>query len=97
MVKELRSYVFTGREREILKRFIETGEKLDGFSVLVHHLKKHRDALIRDLELIETVSKKVVPSTVEEVEDEILKQSEERRKARLRTRGPYRKAHVEKM
>lgn len=39
------------------------------------------------LEPIETVSEKI--------EQEFLKQAEERKKARLRSRGPYRKAHVE--
>jgi len=39
------------------------------------------------LEPIETVSEKI--------EQEFLKQAEERKNARLRSRGPYRKAHVE--
>jgi len=33
--------------------------------------------------------------TPEETEDESLKQAHKRRKARQRTRGPYRKAHME--
>jgi len=33
--------------------------------------------------------------TPEEIEDEVLKQVEKRKKARVRTRGPYRKALIE--
>jgi len=46
-----------------------------------------------DQKLSETALAKV--SELEEIEDEALKQAEERRKARLRTRGPYRKARIE--
>ncbi len=45
----MRSYVLTERERRILGRFIDTEEKLDGFAVLVHHLKKHRENISGDL------------------------------------------------
>ena len=34
-------------------------------------------------------------NTPEEVEDEALKEIEKKKKARLRTRGPYRKARIE--
>jgi len=34
-------------------------------------------------------------SAPEEIEDETLKKVEKRKKARLRTRGPYRKARIE--
>ena len=34
-------------------------------------------------------------NTSEEVEDATLKKEEKRKKARLRTHGPYRKAHVD--
>lgn len=94
MVIVMRSYILTEREREILKRFIETNEKLDGFSVLLHYLKKHRATLNQDLEMVETVLEKISSDKMEEVADDILTQSEERKKARLRTRGPYRKAHT---
>jgi len=33
--------------------------------------------------------------TPEEMEDESLKQAQKRKEARQRTRGPYRKAHME--
>jgi len=36
-----------------------------------------------------------VSYVLEEVEDNVLRAVEERKKSRLRTRGPYRKAHVE--
>jgi len=34
-------------------------------------------------------------NVLKEIEDEALRRAEERKKARLRTRGPYRKARVE--
>jgi hypothetical protein len=39
--------------------------------------------------------KSVDTSTSEEVEDTTLKKEEKKRKARLRSRGPYRKAHAD--
>ncbi|MDH5770539.1 MAG: hypothetical protein OEZ25_04540 [Candidatus Bathyarchaeota archaeon] len=39
--------------------------------------------------------KNKVEGTLEDMENEVLKQVEKRKKARLRTRGPYRKAHIE--
>jgi GTP cyclohydrolase FolE2 len=95
MRSDMRSYILTERERKILKRFIESGEKLDGFTVLLHYLKKHRASLSRDFEMVETVLEKVSSNTLNDVADEILRQSEEKEKARLRTRGPYRKAKTE--
>jgi hypothetical protein len=32
---------------------------------------------------------------VEEEQDEVLEEAEKKKKARIRTRGPYRKAHVD--
>jgi len=34
------------------------------------------------------------PHDLEEIEDEAFRSSEKKRKARVKTRGPYRKAHV---
>jgi len=91
----MRSYILTERERRILKRFVETGEKLDGFAVLVHHLRKHRDALSEDLGLVEAFLERDGSSKLEDIADETLRRVEAREKARLRTRGPYRKARIE--
>ena len=48
----VREYILTKRERHILERFLETGEKLNGFSVLLHYLKKGQEQISADLELI---------------------------------------------
>jgi len=91
----MRSYILTEREREILKHFVETGEKIDGFAVLVHDLRKHRDALNEDLELVEAFLKKEASTKLNEIIDKTLRRAEARKKARLRTRGPYRNARIE--
>jgi len=54
----VRAYILTEREREILKRFVETGEKINGFTVLIHYLKKYKDKLREDLDLIESAIKR---------------------------------------
>lgn len=54
----VRTYILTQRERRILERFVETGEKLNGFTVLIHYLKKARSQLTEDLELINAVINK---------------------------------------
>ena len=58
MVETVRSYILTERERKILKRFVESGEKLNGYRILLHYLKKARDQLKDDLTLIEAALEK---------------------------------------
>jgi len=53
VIEMVRAYILTEREREILKRFVETGEKMNGFSVLIHYLRKYKNSLKEDLDLIE--------------------------------------------
>jgi hypothetical protein len=48
----VRSYILTKREKAILKRALETNEKLNGYAVLMHHLRKAQKRLEEDLELI---------------------------------------------
>ncbi len=72
----MRSYVLTERERRILRRFIDTEEKLDGFAG-------------------SCLSARIFSDEFDEVADEALKRAEDKKKARLRTRVPYRKARVE--
>ena len=48
----VREYILTKRERHILERFLETGEKLNGFSVLIHYLKKGQTQISEDIALI---------------------------------------------
>jgi hypothetical protein len=54
----VRAYILSEREKEILKRFTETGEKLNGFDILIHYINKYRPHLIEDFDLIETALKK---------------------------------------
>jgi histidinol phosphatase-like enzyme len=49
----VRTYILTERERQIIKRYLETGEKLDGFSALLHYLRTSTEARKADAELIE--------------------------------------------
>ncbi len=49
----VRNYILTKKERETLQRFMETGEKLNGFSVLVYYLNKARPQLEADLNLVD--------------------------------------------
>jgi len=54
----VRGYILTSREREILERFLNDGEKLNGFSQLLHYLRKGGSQLTEDLRLIEEAIKK---------------------------------------
>ncbi len=54
----VRTYILTEREREILKRYTETGEKLNGFDILIHYINKYKPQLIEDFDLIENAFKK---------------------------------------
>jgi cAMP phosphodiesterase len=54
----VRSYILTEHERKILKRFLENGEKLNGFRTLLTYLRKSHKQLEADLKLInETLQK----------------------------------------
>ena len=53
----VRAYILSERERKILKRYTETGEKLNGFDILIHYINKYRPQLIDDFDLIETALK----------------------------------------
>jgi len=55
----MREYILTEREREILKTFIETGLKLNGFSVLTIRLKRANKRLMEDMELIRAALEKL--------------------------------------
>lgn len=55
----MREYILTQREREILTTFIETGVKLNGFSVLAIRLKRANKKLLEDMELIRAFLKKL--------------------------------------
>jgi hypothetical protein len=49
----VREYVLTPRERRILEKYVESGIRLDGFSVLIIRLRRARKRLTEDMNLIE--------------------------------------------
>jgi hypothetical protein len=53
----VRAYILSEREKEILKRYTETGEKLNGFDILIHYINKYKPQLVDDFALIETALK----------------------------------------
>lgn len=59
MVVMVREYILTDRERVILREFLKSGTKLNGFSVLIHLLKHARPRIIKDMELIDSVFEKL--------------------------------------
>lgn len=52
-LKSMRNYVLTDKERKILRTFIESDLKLNGFSVLMLRLRNGRDQIAEDLKLID--------------------------------------------
>jgi len=55
----MREYVLTSRERKILEDFIDSGIKLNGFSVLVIRLKRASKRLKADMKLIKATLEKL--------------------------------------
>jgi hypothetical protein len=54
----MREYILTEQEKQIIKKFLETGEKLEGFRMLVSRVKKMQ-AINADLELIKKFLAKI--------------------------------------
>ena len=48
----MRSYVFTDREREILKTWVDKKERLEGFNRLRYNTRRDAITLIEDMELM---------------------------------------------
>ena len=55
----VREYILTLRERKILETFVESGVKLNGFSVLSIRLKRASGKLTDDLKLINAALEKL--------------------------------------
>ena len=55
----MREYILTQRERKIVETFIESGVKLNGFSVLSIRLKRANERLTEDLKLINAALNKL--------------------------------------
>ena len=48
----MREYILTDREKEIVKTYLEKGQRLEGFSVLVSRCKTNLSKINEDLKLI---------------------------------------------
>ena len=49
----MRQYILSHQEKEIIKEYLATGKKLDGFKVIVHRAKNVKtQAVNSDLDLI---------------------------------------------
>lgn len=55
----MREYILTPREKEILKTYVESGIKLNGFSVLALRLKRAGKTLLEDIELVKAALDKL--------------------------------------
>lgn len=55
----MREYILTQRERKILETFIESGIKLNGFSVSAIRLKRAAERLMEDIKLISATLEKL--------------------------------------
>jgi len=55
----MREYVLTQRERKILQTFLESGIKLNGFSVLAIRLKRASKRIVADMKLIDATLEKL--------------------------------------
>ena len=63
LVISMREYLLTPREREILKTYVETGVKLNGFSVLIIRLKRANEKLAEDFRLMQSALEKLKKET----------------------------------
>jgi hypothetical protein len=57
----LRGYILSPHERKLIKRYLETGDKLEGFKVLLHRLRKQQinpEVIQEDLQLIKELLEK---------------------------------------
>jgi len=55
----MRAYIFSKREEEVLKAFLEQGVKLAGYRDLKHLIKKNRDSVERHVELMRLAAEKM--------------------------------------
>lgn len=55
----MRAYILSERERDLLRHYLDKGEMLDGFRVLIHYLKKYRATIKQDIDLIDRALEKI--------------------------------------
>jgi len=55
----MRSYIFTEKERKMLKKWLNEDLKLNGFAVLKHRIRRTYDRLREDYKLLEAAINKL--------------------------------------
>ena len=55
----MKSRIFTPREREILRVWLEQGLKLEGFKVLMYYIRKNHKTVEEDYVLLREVLKRM--------------------------------------
>jgi hypothetical protein len=53
----MRQYLLTEQERQIIKKYLQTGDRLEGFKVLIHRCR-HMETVQEDLNLIKQLLEK---------------------------------------
>lgn len=54
----MKSHILTEHERRLIQAFLETGQRQEGFKVLLHRIRRNYKALKEDLDLISLVLEK---------------------------------------
>jgi hypothetical protein len=54
----MRQYILSEQEKKVIKEYLETGKKLEGFKVVLHRAR-HLETVTSDLELIKQFLSKV--------------------------------------
>ncbi|MEM2367024.1 MAG: hypothetical protein QXQ50_02175 [Candidatus Bathyarchaeia archaeon] len=54
----MRSHILTEHEKRLIQTFLETGQRHEGFKVLLHRIRRNYKALKEDLDLISLVLEK---------------------------------------
>jgi len=49
----MRTYILTKQERHIIQRFLENGDKLEGFKMLKWRIQQNKNRIREDQELIQ--------------------------------------------
>ena len=58
----MRTALFSDKEREMVKQYLETGEKDEGFSVLVHRCRRGHTQIKEDLVLLNQLLQRLNPT-----------------------------------
>jgi hypothetical protein len=58
----MRSYIFTSRERNLLRKWLNEGEKAETLDMILHRVKHFKD-LEKDVELYLTVKERLKQSS----------------------------------